>query len=130
MDNTKSPTGNEDDVLLSTFLSDCEKTESITNHLYVGWTPREAWREGEYNGFDFKAARFACSDMEGSQVWVERICEASACFDGLRHIWWYPVENADWKGYGNYPSLNEYAQIIEKLRELIAGYCNEDFAKP
>jgi hypothetical protein len=109
-------------------------------HMDFGYWVRLYWqpvagRNGERGGFE--AACFeaeSCTGVESGPFDAEsgtianKVFEASALFDGIRHLTFcgeIPMTN---EAYFYYPELDVFIGVFEQLKKLVAEHCSTETA--
>lgn len=102
-------------------------------HMDFGYWVRLYWKPG---GGGFEAACFeaeSCTGESGpfdatSGTIANKVFEASALFDGIRHLTFCGEEPTTNGAYFNYPELDVFIGIFEQLKKLVAEHCSADTA--
>lgn len=76
------------------------------------WVP-----EGE-RSYEFICAQWAMSDGSGDNARYSMIAQGWVCFDGVRHIWFGYQKDSTMNGYDNYPHIDSYIAMFQKIKEI------------
>lgn len=109
--------------IVDSFVKDWEVLYESSDHnkrLYV-----KSRNKGE--GFEAVAVEFASGSGDYKDSWwddtklaVVIIFEATAYYDGIRHIEWYPLD----EGYTNYPGVGDIAEMLQILSNKEKQECS------
>lgn len=97
--------------------------EEIGNFLFFWKHIYEDFKET--SGFRIKVIKWRTEDDEGERY--ESVMEVTAYFDGVRHLHLGDEKLGCGLGYFNYPNIESFILIFQRIREMEKEFLSNDF---